>query len=308
MPETSDLSRVSPQERPLRPAPTLVSVVVPTYNAEATLGQQLAALAQQDYEEPFEVLVVDNMSTDGSARIADSFAGQLKLSVIPATSNQSCSHACNVGIEHASGEFILFCAADDVVERSWISRMVAGARSFDLLGGNTVGTPDKLESLDRDRRLDLRSARPLRTPSWYDYDVVFGCNLGIWRDAVEQIGLYDESIRWAEDADLTLRALHAGLAVGFCDATIFNRPRSGFKATFRQRYQYGLSAATLFAKHQSHGMIHRPHGTVINLWIYWLLQTPRAFWHEPTKYRWARHIGWRTGCLVGSYRTRVWYP
>jgi glycosyltransferase involved in cell wall biosynthesis len=57
--------------------PTLVTVVLPVRNGERHLGRQLAALAEQSYPDPWELLVVDNGSTDRSRELACSFAGEL---------------------------------------------------------------------------------------------------------------------------------------------------------------------------------------------------------------------------------------
>jgi glycosyltransferase involved in cell wall biosynthesis len=297
-----------PQREPRRATPDLVSVIVPTYNAAETLGAQLTALADQDYAHPFEVVVVDNRSTDGSAAIAESFAGRLKLSVVPAQEHQSVAHARNVGIRAASGGLVLICDADDVVEPSWIRRLVAAARCFDLAAGDTVASIAELEALDGNREHWQRSARPLQTPHWWTFDFAVGCNLAIWKDTFAVVGEFDQTIRYAEDADYSLRAQQAGLDVGFCEAAVYYRPRPGFRDTLRQQYRYGQSVVALYVKHRSRGMVRRPSATVLRRWAYWLVRTPLAIRDETVRVRWARNVGKSTGYLVGSYRSRVWYP
>ena len=59
------------------PGPPALSVVIPCLNGAATLGVQLAALARQEWSEPWEVLLADNGSTDGSAELALGYRDRL---------------------------------------------------------------------------------------------------------------------------------------------------------------------------------------------------------------------------------------
>jgi glycosyltransferase involved in cell wall biosynthesis len=87
----------------------LVSVVTPVYNGEAFLRETLESIFAQDYE-PFEVIVVDDGSTDGSAAIARSYPAARYIR----QHNQGPAAARNAGIAAARGEFLAFVDADDV--------------------------------------------------------------------------------------------------------------------------------------------------------------------------------------------------
>ena len=87
----------------------LVSVVVPVYNVAAFLREALHSLVAQDYE-PFEVVVIDDGSTDGSGAIARSYPGVRYLR----QENQGPAAARNAGIAAARGEIVAFADADDV--------------------------------------------------------------------------------------------------------------------------------------------------------------------------------------------------
>src|SRR5262249_55055853 len=100
-----------------------VTVVVPAYNAEATLGAQLHALAEQDYRGRIEIVVVDNGSEDSTAAIAEESSQRTSaLRVVTASAKQCASHARNAGFREARHELVLGCDADDVVDRAWVSR------------------------------------------------------------------------------------------------------------------------------------------------------------------------------------------
>ena len=86
------------------------SVVIPLYNKEKYIESTIRSVLDQSHQE-FEVLVVDDGSTDGSLALAERFASD-RVHIIR-QENQGVSVARNTGIEHASGEFICFLDADD---------------------------------------------------------------------------------------------------------------------------------------------------------------------------------------------------
>ena len=115
--------------------PSLVSVVMPARNARPTLEAQLEALRAQDYAGPWELVVADNGSTDGTAGLTRRWAGTLPVRVVDAASSRGASFARNRGWRSARGDLIAFCDADDVVDSRWLSRLAKAAEEADLVGG-----------------------------------------------------------------------------------------------------------------------------------------------------------------------------
>ena len=88
----------------------LVSVVVAVHNGERFLRPALQSLYAQDYE-PFEVIFIDDGSTDGSADIAREFAGIRYVH----QENKGLAAARNAGLELAQGEFLAYLDDDDII-------------------------------------------------------------------------------------------------------------------------------------------------------------------------------------------------
>ena len=88
------------------------SVVIPTYNSEELLNRCLTSVFSQTYQD-FEIIVVDNSSTDGTQKVLKSFADQ-KLKVITVNNNGIIAHSRNKGIKNAKGKWIAFLDSDDV--------------------------------------------------------------------------------------------------------------------------------------------------------------------------------------------------
>lgn len=104
--------------------PFRASVVIPAYNAEAWIGEQLEALVNQAAAPPFEVIVADNGSTDGTVQVSEQYAGRLALTVVNASRLPGASHARNEGAARARTELLLFCDADDIVDAHWVSALL----------------------------------------------------------------------------------------------------------------------------------------------------------------------------------------
>jgi glycosyltransferase involved in cell wall biosynthesis len=102
-----------------------VSVVVPAFNAEATLGRVLTALAEQEPRVD-EVIVVDDASTDGTAAVAE----RLGARVVRADGDGYAGGARNAGWAQAAGDVVVFIDADVVPNRGWAEGLQRALREF----------------------------------------------------------------------------------------------------------------------------------------------------------------------------------
>ncbi|MDH3539395.1 MAG: glycosyltransferase [Acidimicrobiia bacterium] len=216
-----------------------VTVVVPMRNNAATIGEQLEALSSQQYEGFWEVVVVDNGSTDGSLETAARYASRFQdFRVVDASEIRGVSHARNAGAAAGRGEVILFTDADDVVGEGWIAALVAGLERADLAGGP----------------LDESSLNPEYAREWGDppiptdrFNVVAGYlpnargnNVGIRRSVFDAIGGWNEEYRFAEDVELCWRAANAGYRLVFVpEAVVLYRRRHTVLGLARQQFVRG---------------------------------------------------------------------
>jgi len=103
----------------LSPKSSLISVVVPAYNEEVFLPRCLDSLIQQDYTGLYEIIVVDNASTDKTADVASRYGVRVVFE-----GRKSPAWARQRGLLEAKGEIIAFVDADTIVPRNWLSTMV----------------------------------------------------------------------------------------------------------------------------------------------------------------------------------------
>ena len=216
------------------------SVVIPTYNAEETLGEQLAALAAQECDTPFEVIVADNGSTDASGVIAKQWSGALDLRVVDASGRRGPSAARNIGVQDAQAPLLLFCDADDVVSLRWVHNLTVALKTHEFVGGpcqpfamrSGVWLPD----------YDL-SKSPV---AWDAWAYAFAGNFGITAAAWHRVGGFDESLTGAEEIEFAWRALSMGIKPAFVlDALIAYRARTSLRGRLWHEYNSGRGTAQL---------------------------------------------------------------
>jgi glycosyltransferase involved in cell wall biosynthesis len=213
-------------------------VVVPAYNAAATLAEQLEALAAQRYDGDWELVIVDNGSTDGTADLARRYRQRFKaLTLVDGGSRRGHSAPRNAGVTAARGELLAYCDADDVVASGWLQAMASAARYYDLIGG----------------WLDARPLNDEVTRSWHQpwprdqlrswlLPYAVSANLAIWADVLRDLGGWSSEYEaGGEDTELSWRAQLAGYRLGFApDAVVYYRYRSGLWETARQAYAIGV--------------------------------------------------------------------
>jgi glycosyltransferase involved in cell wall biosynthesis len=189
-------------------ADPLASVIVPARDAQDTLPRTLLALEAQQLDEPFEVIVVDDGSSDRTAAIArQAGLGVTVLSQQPLGP----AAARNRGVAQARGELLAFCDADVVPVREWLREGIAALRSTELVQGRVLPDPDA-ELGPFDRTIWVTHAAGL----WET------ANLFVRRELFARVGGFEQWLRprsgkaLAEDVWFGYRALRAGASTSFC--------------------------------------------------------------------------------------------
>jgi hypothetical protein len=227
------------RERRERSRPRSISVVIPAYNAATTLTEQLLALASQEYDGDWEVVVVDNGSTDGTAEVARRYRHRFQAcSIVDGGPQRGHSAPRNAGASAARGELLVFCDADDVVAPGWLRAMADAACHYDLVGGWLDGGPLN----DASTRSWHRPWPRDRLRSWL-LPYAVSANLAIWAKVLGELGGWSSEYEaGGEDTELSWRAQLAGYRLGFApDAVVYYRYRSGIGQTARQAFAIGVN-------------------------------------------------------------------
>lgn len=102
----------------------MLSIIIPVYNTEKTLYRCIDSIINQSYRD-WELLLIDDGSTDYSATICDNYTLQDKRIKVFHKSNEGVSAARNVGLKHAKGEWITFVDSDDYVKRDYLKNLLS---------------------------------------------------------------------------------------------------------------------------------------------------------------------------------------
>lgn len=108
----------------------LISIIIPVYNVESYLHDCLNSVAAQSYPH-FEVIMVDDGSTDTSGQICQAYADKDSRFKVLHQANAGAANAKNAGLELANGAYIAFIDSDDWVEPNWLAKMITAAKKTD---------------------------------------------------------------------------------------------------------------------------------------------------------------------------------
>ncbi len=191
----------------------LVSIVIVNHNGKKWLKDCLDSIAKQTYRN-FEVIIVDNLSTDESVDFIGKYYPKVKTVV--SKTNIGFGRANNLGVETAQGEEIFFLNNDTVLEKDLLEKLLfcQKQKKLNILGpkildysGKEVYQSDKLS-------IDVTGYIGNGRESLY----VDGCALMISKKDFIELGGFDESyFMYSEEIDLCWRARLYGMRVGICD-------------------------------------------------------------------------------------------
>ena len=284
-----------------------LSIIIPCRNAARTIEETLQALADQKWPAAWEVIVADNGSTDNLARVVAKYTLRIPhLRLVDASARRGASYARNIGVNAATGEYILFCDADDVPAAGWAVAMEKAVRMHGFVASRLefekLNSPVVRSARGCTQIVGLQQFRFLPFPH------AGSGTLGITRALHDAVAGFDETIPICEDIDYCMRVQQQGIKLEFVpDAVLHCRLRASKKGVYAQASQYAEYEVYLYKKY---GAGH--------LWEWWrwrkylqawrnllgrmseLLRTPEG----KTLFAW--RLGRLMGLLKGSLR--FWAP
>ncbi len=272
------------------------SVVIPVFNGQDTLAEQLDAVLGQETSFPFEVIVADNGSTDDTPSLLRRYAkSDHRLCIVDASQKRGGAHAKNVGVEHARSDTIVFADADDVVNRGWLESMVRATWANDVTSAMRDYSRLNEEWKGRGRQ---------GIGFFYGVPIVSGGVLGISKSLYQEVGGFDAVFAGAVDTEFSLRLYQRrpSMPVVVEDAAISIRLRGTFQDRLRRHYLLQRSRPLLVSRYRTLlvgakplqglrmplGLARRPH---------WLLQRGK-------REVWLKGMAGSLGRIVGSIEHR----
>lgn len=214
-----------------------VSVIVPVYNASATVESVLDALLSQSYPAAHtELIFVDNGSLDDTTERIKKYPVML----LSEGTSRSPYPARNLGIRHATGEIIAFTDANKIPDGCWIEEGVSALQpsGADLAGGdiqfNTGSNPGAAELYDS---LTFNNNRYL-----VEHENGAACgNLFVKREVIQKTGLFPAGLRSGMDIWWTQKAVRSGCRLIFAEKAVVRCIPRKFPAVVKKSYRVGVS-------------------------------------------------------------------
>ena len=306
-----------------RSVPPFVSVIVPARNEEQAVSACIESLLRQDYpKDRYELIMVDNDSTDGTAARIKAYP----VTYVFERAGHSAAAARNRGLQEASGEILAFTDADCVAAPSWLRHGVAGFADAQIgsVAGDIHGYPPETTAQRYVEERRALSQAWAMTEAFRPYAQTASA---FYRTSVlDRIGTFDPVLKVGEDADLAWRMQERlGLQVAFRpESVVFHKHPETIRELLRQRRGYGYSSVVLYLRYQER----------MERWTlkhtYWNVRSlakrmgrlaeaagrcavsslrGRGNW-EVVVMAWLDvcvYLSWKLGQLQGSIRHRVWY-
>ncbi|WP_416674867.1 glycosyltransferase family 2 protein [Egbenema bharatensis] len=260
-----------------------LSVILPCFNGAKTIDVQLNALASQQWSGEWEVIVVNNGSTDHSMEIVERYRDRLpNLQIVdayePGKPRLGVAHSDNVGVKAATGDAFCFCESDDEVCPDWLEKMADALSCYEFVAGpleyTRLNEPWLVAAINNgrwkqsERLMDDFTGTPPYLP------FAFGCNLGMRRSVYEKVGEFDTSLYAAWDTDYCWKVQLAGIQLHFIPGLVVHyRLRHELKAIYRQARSWGKDWAPwqLVTEVNRLGSIicFRKFGPLFSVWLLW---------------------------------------
>ncbi|MDD5710460.1 MAG: glycosyltransferase [Candidatus Marinimicrobia bacterium] len=228
------------------------SIIVPTYNRLDEIRELLDSLEKQSLgKDAFEVLVVDDGSTDNTAAyVAEKLQqGSLNLRFI-SQDHKGPGPARNLGMENAQGEYYLFIDSDCIAHEDWL-KAYDEALTEKVAG---FGGPDRVREdfSPLQKAIDysmtsflttggIRGSSKKKISKYYPRSF----NMGVHAEVVRKIGGFG-SLRHGQDIEFTHRIRKEGRVIKVMDAVVYHKRRTSLWRFFKQVYNWGVARINLY--------------------------------------------------------------
>jgi len=232
----------------------LFSVIIPTYNRADEINELLISLSKQTISEnEFEIIVVDDGSTDNTIEIVEVIKKNTSLRITTVQQDhKGPGEARNLGMEVAKGKYYVFIDSDCIADLNWLSAYEKVLLNKEVAG---FGGPDSVlpDFLPIQKAIDysmtsfittggIRGHSKKKISKYYPRSF----NMGVRADIVKKIGGMGK-LRHGQDIEFSNRILDTGEPIiKVDDAIVYHKRRISIKKFFRQVYNWGVARINLY--------------------------------------------------------------
>lgn len=269
-----------------------VSVIVPVYNGERTIGECVQSIFALSFpRNDVELLLIDNASSDGTSTILDGYRDR---AIVLYEVERGPAAARNRGLRNATGDIVAFTDADCVVHRDWLGHLIEPLRdhAVGIAGGTILARrPSNAIAEFGERIHDHRMAIEYDSPPY-----AITMNWASRRSVFDEVGLFDEELLRCEDCDLAYRVVAAGYRIVHEPAAVvYHRNEQTFAGLIAEGYAHGYHSIPLLRKHED----------FVRIFVAGSAATPRPLMANDALYWRVFNFGKATGKKVASLRAKL---
>lgn len=230
-----------------------LSVVIPTYNRKDALVETLKAFSRQSYKD-FEVIIVDDGSTDGTGEIIKKLNLPFEIQYI-FQQNKGPASARNLGIKHSKEEIIFFTGDDIILSNNLLEEHIKNyynsGENLAVLGYTQWAPQIKITPFKKYIANYHFAYSSINNKEDVYWGYFFTSNISIYKKLLEKAGLFDEEFPYAayEDTELGYRLSQQGMKMIFNkEAIAYHNHNMNFKSYQRTMLNKGISSVILVKK------------------------------------------------------------
>ncbi|MGJ3249966.1 MAG: glycosyltransferase family 2 protein [Elainellaceae cyanobacterium] len=243
----------------MNPTPSLVSVIIPAYNASQFLAETIDSVLAQTYSH-FELLVIDDGSTDTTAEIVDAYRQRDQRVSRVSQTNGGVSRARNRGVDASNGELIAFLDSDD----RWLPHKLATQVEWmnahlDIAVCFCRARFMRFDSTPTDQLSNGRLAHIKPEHLLYENPTTTTSTWMVRREIFQKFGGFDPEMNYSEDIDYLLRIMLIGQQriEGINDVLVYYRTNDGGLSSDLYRMEDGWNCMLEKAKQYDAELVHQ---------------------------------------------------